>query len=353
MTPAGRRFVPALLAGVGVIVLAAGSVVAAPAPLQSGHVALLDSTAVGPTARDCLTRIRAELMAGGFDVALVDPGPRVDPISIAEVMKQQPGAIATVALVGEPGQRGAELWILDRVGSTPEVRRVPASSDDPEHLPEVLAIRTIEILRASALKAMVEAARSAAPPSSVVQAAPPPVPSSAPPRSGTLGLEAGVSLLDSVGGAGAAALPLVRVRVRLADWLFARVTLAGLGSRPRVDTAAGSASINQSLGLAELVLALRSGRRLRPTFSLGGGALRFGSEGTGTWPSRGLQTARFTGAVDAGVGLLANVTADLSFAFEVHGLVAFPHPTVRFFDVEAATLAFPALFASLTMVAGF
>ena len=262
-------------------------------------------------------------------------------------MDQQPGAVATVALVGEPGQPSAELWILDRVGPAPEVRRVPASSEDREHLPEVLAIRTIEILRASALKLLVESNRTSDVPPVVAA----PAPQSAPPRPGTFGLEAGVSLLDSVGGAGMAALPLVRFRARLGDWVFARLTVAGLGSRPRVETTAGSASINQSLGLVELALALRPGRRLRPTFALGGGAFHFASEGVGTFPSRGVQAARFTGAVDAGVGLLATVTGAVSFAFEVHGLVAFPHPAVRFFDVEAATLAFPALFASLTMVA--
>jgi len=347
MIVARRRWMPALLVAVCVAAFV-GRLARAAAP-QSGHVTLLDSTGSGPAARDCLTRIRGELVAGGFEVSLVDAGPHTDPISVAAVMEQQQGAIATVALVGEPGQPGAELWILDRVGSAPEVRRVPASSEDREHLPEVLAIRTIEILRASALKLLVESNRPTA--ALPVVAEPAPAPPSAPPRPGTFGLEAGVSLLDSVGGAGMAALPLVRFRARLGDWVFARLTVAGLGSRPRVETTAGSASIDQSLGLAELGLALRPGRRLRPTFALGGGAFRFASEGVGSFPSRGLQAARFTGAVDAGVGLLATVTGAVSFALEVHGLVALPHPAVRFFDVEAATLAYPAVFASLTMVA--
>lgn len=342
-----RRILPALLAGLGAALLAAGTGRAAPLP--SGRVTLLDSAGSGPTARDCLTRIRAELVAGGFEVSLVDAGPHADPISIAEVMEEQQGAVATVALVGEPGQPQAELWILDRIGSAPEVRRVPASSDDREHLPEVLAIRTIEILRASALKLLVESSHPAAAPPVVAQAAP--APPSAPPRPRRVGLEAGVSLLDSVGGAGVATLPLARVRVRLGDWMFARLTVAGLGSRPRVETEGGSASIDQRLGLIELMLALRPGRRLRPTFALGGGAFHFASEGTATYPSQGLQRSRFTGAADAGVGLLANVTSDVSFAFEVHALLALPHPEVRFFDVEAATLAFPAFLASLTMVA--
>jgi len=348
MTAARRRFPPALLAGFGMTVLAAGIVGAAPLP--SGRVTLLDSAGSGPAARDCLTRIRAELVAGGFEVSLVDAGPHADPISIAEVMEQQQGAIATVALVGEPGQAGAELWILDRIGSAPEVRRVSAAREDREHLPEVLAIRTIEILRASALKLLVESTRPATPPV-VAETQPAAAPPPAPPRPGTFGLEAGISLLDSVGGAGTATLPLGRLRARLGDWMFARLAVAGLGTRPRVETAAGSASINQSLGLVELALALRPGRRLRPTFTLGGGAFYFESDGVGTSPFRGVRMARFTGAADAGVGLLTNVTHDVSLAFEVHGLLALPHPKVRFFDTEAATLGFPALFASLTMMA--
>ena len=85
MTAARRRFPPALLAGFGMTVLAAGIVGAAPLP--SGRVTLLDSAGSGPAARDCLTRIRAELVAGGFEVSLVDAGPHADPISIAEVME--------------------------------------------------------------------------------------------------------------------------------------------------------------------------------------------------------------------------------------------------------------------------
>src|SRR5437762_4525859 len=168
---ASRRLWPAQLVGFCAVVLAAPIVEAAP-PLPSGRVTLLDPPGLGTTARDCLTRIRAELVAGGFDVALVDPGAHADPISVAEVLERQQGAVAAVALVGEPGQQGAELWILDRVGSVPEVRRVPADGEDPERLPEVLAIRTIEILRASALKLLVQSTRSAAVRRPVVQEAP-------------------------------------------------------------------------------------------------------------------------------------------------------------------------------------
>jgi hypothetical protein len=311
-------------------------------------VVVLEPLGSSQIARHCLTRIREELTAGGFEVSSVDPGPRRDPVSLARSMDAQAGAVAVIALSGDPGQPGAELWILDRVGVTPEVRRVPASSEDPDRLPEVLAIRTIEVLKASALKLLVEASATAPAPA-VVRAtpiAPPPAPG--PPA---FGLEAGISVVESVGGPGPAALPLARARVRLGDLLAARLTITALGSRPRVRADAGSASVAQSFGMAELVLGLRPGRRWRPVLTVGAGALRVESSGEGISPYKGVEETRWVAALDAGAGVLATFGGSFSATFELHALLAVPHPTIRFDGIDRATIGFPAILASLTMVA--
>jgi len=325
------------------------SAVAWSAP-PSGRVALLDSPNSSPLARNCLTRIREELASGGFEVSVIDPGPKTDPVSIVAIMQAQEGAVATIALLGDPERPGSELWILDRVGAVPEVRRLPVPAEEAEHLPEVLAVRAMELLNASALKALVEATRPRREvPPRVADG--PKAPSERPEPRHPLGLEAGISMLTSVGGPGAAALPIGRFRGRLSDRVFARLTLAGLGTRPRIETSIGSASVVQSLGLGELVLALRPGASWRPTFSLGAGALYAQSDGEGVWPYAGQRQTRWVAASDAGIGLLASIDARVSLAFEVHALVAFPHPKVRLYDVESATIAFPGVLASLTMVA--
>jgi len=100
---------------------------------------------------------------------------------------------------------------LDRIGTAAEVRRIPIPPDDPDHLPEVLAIRTAELLKASALKALLEAT---APPPEAAPAAPSPArvePALAAPTH-AVGVEAGISMMESVRGPGPAALPLGRVR---------------------------------------------------------------------------------------------------------------------------------------------
>jgi len=327
------------------------------APLASGRVALLDSPESSPLVQHCLTRIREELTSGGFAVSVVDPGPRKDPVSIGAALQAQEGAVAAIALVGDPEQPGAELWILDRIGAMPEVRQVPLPAEDAEHLPEVLAIRTMELLKASALKALLEVTRSQREATRLPGGAPvvasatnsksPPRPEQATHR---VGFEAGIAMLESVGGPGPALLPLGGVRAWLGETALARLTLAGLGSRPRIETSIGSASLAQSFGVLEVALALRPGTRFRPTFNLGAGALYVHSDSDGIWPYAGRAQTRWAGALDAGVGLLASLEMHASLAVDVRAVVAFPHPVVRFYDIEAATLAFPAVVASLTMV---
>lgn len=340
----GRRR-PAAVALAATLLAATVSWASPPAP---GRVVLLDPAEASPTAHHCLTRIHEELVAGGYEVATVDPGPVRDPVAIAGAMEQQQGAVAVVAFVGDPDRAGTELWILDRVGTSPEVRRVPTATGDSEHLAEVLAIRTVEVLRASALKLLVESSRGAPAlaPTDIV-AAP-----AAVPRPRTIGLETGLSMVENIGGPGLAAVPLIRGRARLGDWLSGRLTLAGLGSRPQVVTPMiGSASVAQSFGLAELAVAYPTGRAVRPVLTLGAGAFYVQSDGAGIWPYVGQRSASWAAAADVGTGVLASVGTGLAVGFEVHGLLALPHPAVRFNGVEAATIGYPALLASLTMVA--
>ena len=346
----------AVAALVGPLVLVGLVSQARPARAESGRVTLLEPAGTSAGARRCLTRIREELIAGGFEVAIVDPGPRNDPVSTADAMERQRDSVATIALLGDPELGPAELWILDRVGDKAEVRRLPAQAEDPDRIPEVLAIRTIELLRASALKLLVESNRPPTPP-------PAPVPTRAPSLAASpsrddrgagrpsVGLETGISLLGSAGGPGPATIPLARVRIPVGGPFWARLTLAGLGSRPRVQTTLGSAAVSQTLGLGELTILFRSGRRLRPLVSFGGGALYVQSDGEAVSPYRGNRSERWAAVADGGVGVLGAFGRELALALEVHAFVAFPYPVVRFVDVTAATIGRPAVMASLTLVA--
>jgi len=333
-----------------------GALPSRPARAASGLVVLLEPSVATSGERRCLTRIREELLAGGFEVALVDPGPGADPISIAGAVQRQRGSVATIALLGDPELGPSELWILDRVGGQAEVRRIAPPTDDPAHVPEVLAIRTIELLRASALKLLVESSQpprveTAAPTPVAAPPSPPPPPPPPPPApTPVLRLEAGLALWQSPGGPGPAALPLARLC--LSPWapLFVRLTLAGLGSRPRVTTAQGSAEVEQDLGLIEIGVAFRRQRRWSPFVSVGGGALHVGSAGDGIYPYRGIDDSRWVGLIAGGVGLVVALSGRAAMAFELQAALAAPHPVVQFSGADAATIGRPALLATWTLM---
>lgn len=318
---------------------------------RAERVVVLDPAVVSTEVHRCLTRIREELAAGGFEVETFDPGPRTDPVSIADAMKDQVGAIAVIALIGDPSTAPAELWVLDHVGTPPQIHRIPASVGDPEQVPEILAIRTIEVLRASALKQLVESSRpSAAPaPRTAVVAAPVPDAGSVA-ASHTFGIETGLALVDSIGGPGAAFIPVLRLRAQLGRTIFIRVGVAALGSRPTVATSIGSSSVDQAFALVDVGLAFRPGRRLQPLITVGAGGARVDEVGQGISPFQGVQAGRFAAILDGGIGLAARLAPNVALVAEAHSFVAFPHPTIRFVDTTAATIGHPALVEVLSLV---
>src|SRR5882757_3606993 len=158
-TPRTRRRLPARVGAV-VVALCCLAVLAKPVEANPTHVVLLEPAETAPSLHHCMSRIRQELTAGGFEVVTVDPGTMADPLSIASAMGRQIDAVATFAVLEDRDARPSELWILDRIGGHAEVLRILAPMSDPEHVPEVFAIRAIETLRASALRLLVESDRA-------------------------------------------------------------------------------------------------------------------------------------------------------------------------------------------------
>src|SRR4051812_49961297 len=80
------------------------AVAAAPPPAAaasvaiSGRVEVLQSNAVSPRARRCLTRLREELAAGGFQVTLSEFGAGADALWMVDPPSPRDGLLATLAL---------------------------------------------------------------------------------------------------------------------------------------------------------------------------------------------------------------------------------------------------------------
>ncbi|HVT09458.1 MAG TPA: hypothetical protein VHO67_18485 [Polyangia bacterium] len=355
-----RRFAGAI--ALIAVAVAPGLSAAAPAAAPAGRVRLLQSTTMSPRARRCLTRLREELMAGGFEVVIGEFGEGGEALWMVDPPTPQEGSLATITLIGNPDVEPAELWVVDGVaGGHAAVRRLLVPAGASTHDDEVLAIRTLEFLRASAL----ELARSAAPPGpgraprvtpstaasepeTFVTAAPP-ARSARPPR---LSLELGLGVLDSSDALDPAFLPLARLRAHLVSLLEARLTVAGLGTRPQVTKKdQGSATVSNDFGLVELRVSFRHGRAVRPAVGVGAGVLLVQVEGEGTPPVyAGQRGHRWAALFDAGAGLTIALGRRFGLAVEAHGQLATPYPTVQFSRDVAARLDHPALLTSLTLV---
>lgn len=326
----------------------------------TGRVQILESSAISARARRCLTRVREELAAGGFEVTVAEFGSGSDDLWTVDSYGALPGppedgSLGTIALVGNPDEGAAELWIMDGVpGGRAAIRRLPLPAGAGPHDDEVLAVRTLEFLRASALSlARPPAARPVPPagalsPPTVAKPASPDAVDAGPPGPGAL--EMGLCLLQSSPALGPAYLPLVRLRLELVSVLETRVSLAGLGTRPRVTAAEGSATVGQDLALLEVRASFRRGQRIRPAVGVGAGAFLARVEGTGNWPYEGLRAHRWAGLFDVGAGLTISLGRRLAIAAEVHGQFITPTPSIDFSGVEGARLGRPAVLASLTLV---
>ncbi|WP_437813694.1 hypothetical protein [Sorangium sp. So ce1078] len=342
------------LAGALTLLLCTASPAASGEPAR---VVLVRPGAADPSISEALIRIRGELVADGFDVELLDAQSASAPRPTMDDAGQQAGSAALIGLFLAPDGQAAELWVVDPRTNKTLVRRIDTRGEAREHIVEVLAVRAVELLRASLLELLMSSRRSAVP-----AAAPPPSKVSRQVSRGTersldhqsrrsmWGVELGGVLLVSPGGIGPALLPVARLRVAPLGPIEGRLSLAGLGTSPRVAGPQGSATVQQRFGLVELAALPWPELRLRPRFSVGLGALHIAVDGEAAWPYRGVHGAQWAFAADAGAGVEFGIVRRIDVVLEAHALVAHPVPVVRFVETEAARGARPALLGSLSLV---
>jgi hypothetical protein len=165
-------------------------------------------------------------------------------------------------------------------------------------------------------------------------------------------VELGGVVLGSFGGLPPSVLPLIRGGVRLSRLFEARLSVAGLGTRARVQTAddTAGATVAQSFALVEAVLGFRPGARVQPFVSLGGGAAHLSIEGRVSPPYPSRAGALWTAIADAGVGIRVGVGPRFQLAAEAHAQGAYPYPVVRFLDTTLAEAGRPTVLGGLSLV---
>src|SRR4051794_28291196 len=256
---------------------------------------------------ETLVRLKGELISAGFETEIVDgavamTGERADSRARLEQLAARRGADAVVAIVGDLSPDSVEVWVIDKVTGKSVVRRVPFEPG-AARASETLAIRAIELLRSSFLEIDLAAhdrrnQPAAAPPAVIHFVEMEPLTR----HRETFGVEVGGAAVMSLDGVGPAVLPLVGFDWSLRPWFVAHATLAGLGTRPTVESDAGSAQVAQAYALLGGSFRFRADRRLRPFAALSGGVLHTSVEGRADAPSTGRVVDQWSLLVDAGVG---------------------------------------------------
>ena len=348
---ARRLFGPArLAASMTLLLLLEGPRATADTAPGADTVFLLQPAAASPAVRRSLARIADELSADRFHVVLADRDTAGGPGPVIESATRAAEAGTALVLFGDPDTGQAELCIVRRSDRRTVVRRATVIADDPERMPDALARRALELLRATALELSIgiEPAPGPKAPEHSESDVRPNVSAPAAP-SAAVTVDLGVATWASIDGPPPAVAPVGRVALRLSDWAWARITAAGLGTRPSVETVYGSATLAQTVALAEAVAVFRGDKRLRPFASIGAGALNVAVSGVGAGQYEGRTPQQWSAAFDGGVGVALVLRSRAALVTELHGLVAAPHPVVRFADTRAATIGYPSVILTLAL----
>jgi hypothetical protein len=338
---------------VSIWLLSAAAALAA-GPTSGARVVIVRPANSPPVMVETLVRLKGELTAAGFETEIVDgPADAADHSRTGlERLAAQRKADAVVAIIGDLAPDSVEVWVVDQVTGKSVVRRMPFEPSAPQ-ASKTLALRAIELLRASFLE--IELSVHSRPPAPTQRPAAPPtivpfVEMERPSRPAErFGVQVGVVAVMNMERLGPALLPVARFDWSLGSRLVAHVTLAGLGTRPTVDSPVGSAQVLQSFGLLGGSFFFGSDARLRPFVEIAAGVLRTSVEGRADAPNQGRAADQWSVLGDVGVGAVLRLPDRFYLALGTHAQLAEPYPVVRFLGKVVATTARPNLLLTLTV----
>jgi hypothetical protein len=304
--------------------------------------------------RAALIRVRGELVADGFEVTIQQTEPGVTSAS-AMATAGQDATSTSIGLFLSSDGKGAEIWIVDNVAGKTIVRHIDTESKTADDASDLLAVRVVELLRATLLESAIarqhedEAPKPEAPASNEgratlrgrrsVDGAP----------AKQLGLHLGGTMLWSPTELGPAWLPVVRAEWLAHRILHPRLSFVGLGTRPQVAGREGNAAVQQMLASFEVALIPWPAWIIRPQLSLGTGVWRVTVDGRADWPYEGVSYGQWAFAADAGMGVTVPLTAAVEIVGEGHSTLAIPPPVVRFAGRDVTLIGRPAVTASIAL----
>jgi hypothetical protein len=302
------------------------------------EVVLIEPDPNDPALRLALTRLRSELVATGFDV-VTGPGPDHDPRWELE-QASGPGTQVTITLRRSRDGKGVDVWVLDRLSGKTLIRYVSESLDSP-NAPKIVAVRTVELLRASMLELTVDPPVTSTPrrplpaPLDRLMARPPT------PLFGSFHASLGVGGFVSA-GLPFTVLPTLRVGHGIVPRLSLRLSMAAAVAPAEASAARGTAMLAQQFASIDVVGALFATKTLVPFASLGVGVQHLAVTGSNVQPPYGsADESRFTFALDAGLGVAARIGSHFAVLLDARAVTTFPRLRVYVADEAIGIVGAP------------
>jgi len=299
---------------------------------------------------EALTRVQAELAAAGFAVTVLDSAPGQEPRTLVEAAALEPPPVATFVLVrGETGA-AADIWVGDRLTRKTSVRRLDVTDVPRARAAEVLAVRAVELLRASLLEATVrepsgDAASTALPPDVAHWMAPAPAGdrsrgSASRPERASLRAGLGAAMIAFVHDSPPAFAPLLCLSYGRGSW-SGRISIVAPAFGGHVSAQGGSASIRQDSALFELVGAWPRSGSVAGVLSAGAGAYHWHVVGEAAAPFSAQEGDGFGALFDAGAGLSVRLADSAGLFSDVHALALVPGVDVAIAEATVHTARSP------------
>jgi len=331
--------IPSLLAAA--IVACAPAVTALADP---GTIVLVSPSDLTDAAREMEVRTRGELEAAGFAIVDATSEPGSDIRTTLEAAVTNAGAVAAIALKTDPDASSVEVWVSDRLTNKLSIRRVATTG--ATDTPELVAIRTVELLRASLIEITDPAPTEPPPPPP--QKLPPAVRHLAEPkpeRNPTgwrgFGIEVGIAGILHVDPPNPGVAPMARLSYGSKLGVGARLTWIGPSFGPGLagslgTSVMGRANLIEELAIAELTVSPALPKPFELMFYAGTGVNHVAGSGTVFNDQKhGVEGLSQTATVFAfTVGLAGAVRVAPHVAIDLDLLGAFTAPRI---DIQFGT----------------
>ena len=303
-----------------------------------------------PAVRQATTRLEAELLAAGFAVDL-DETPETGPRH--EVESAGSPQLVSIAILRSGEQVEADVQVVDTIRGKTLIRRVDAGLEPGPTPARTLAIRAVELLRASLLELGLqprEESQIPAQPKTVRIDVARSMATTATPRHAMTGwslqLGAAASLTagfgPSIGPSGWAS------RSVAPGWLVG-IRWVGPTFAPELRSPVASADMRQMMALAEIRFAYGTAR-LAPLVALGLGAADTSATGHAAPPLRAHTAGGLSAVAHTSLGLHIRLVQRLGIVLETGALVLSPVYPVRILGKEVGNASPVAWLSSLGLV---